>query len=106
MLLDLPDDILRKIFLDLDCYCINHHYSSLLANKQMYEKLNKAWFYKNIIYSFEDQKNIYFYKYRKYCVKYNHLKHQVEEIWTNQSDDSDSSISSMDILDYFLLGED
>ena len=63
--------------------------------------LNNIWFYKNIISLYQNQKKMYFHKYRKYMIKYNHLKHQVEDIWINQSDDSDSSISSMDILEFF-----
>lgn len=72
-----------------------------MSNKALLDLLNNIWFYKNIIELYQSQKKMYFDKYKKYCVKYNHLKHQVEDIWINQSDDSDSSISSMDILEFF-----
>lgn len=101
MILDLPDEILRKIILSIECNCINHRFSIFITNKAFLDLLNNIWFYKSIISIYQNQKNIYFDKYRKYCVKYNHLKHQVEDIWINQSDDSDSSIDSMDILEFF-----
>tara|TARA_Y100000401_G_C8260125_1_gene192869 strand:+ start:401 stop:745 length:345 start_codon:yes stop_codon:yes gene_type:complete len=101
MILDLPDEILRKIILSIECDCINHRFSIFITNKAFFDLLNNVWFYKNIISLYQNQKKMYFHKYRKYMVKYNHLKHQVEDIWINQSDDSDTSISSMDILEFF-----
>ncbi len=100
MILDLPNEILRKIILSIECNCINHRFSVFMTNKAFYDLLNNIWFYKNIISIYQNQRTMYFDKYLKYSVKYNHLKHQIENIWINQSDDSDSSVDSMDILEY------
>ena len=103
MILNLPNEILQSIILKIDCNCINHRSSLFLSNKQMYNILNNIWFFKNIILCNQTKKNMYFEKYRKYMIKYSHLKHQIECIYINESDDSDSSISSMDMDDYLEL---
>ena len=96
----------KELSLGILTISIYHSKVFIMMNIQTYMHLFVLRFFMRHFYALhisicQNQKNIYFHKYRKYCVKYNHLKHQVEDIWINQSDDSDSSIDSMDILEFF-----